>query len=91
MKYTEAILSSSTRKLLWFEIAKTLIAVEKITMLFIIMFVTLSLRSHATRRRHHRMFHIMKTIVVSERCWYGVDVAWLVAYCVKGEGRCVST
>jgi len=27
MKYTEAILSGSTRKLLWFEITKTLIAV----------------------------------------------------------------
>ena len=53
MKYTEAILSSSTRKLLWFEIAKTLIAVEKIIMLFIMMFGTLSFRSRATRRRHH--------------------------------------
>ena len=29
MKYTEAILSNSTRKLLWFEIIKMLIAVEK--------------------------------------------------------------
>jgi len=29
IKYTEAILSNSTRKLLWFEINKMLIAVEK--------------------------------------------------------------
>jgi len=30
IKYTEAILSTSTRKLLWFEITKTLIVVKKI-------------------------------------------------------------
>ena len=30
MKYTEAILSNSTRKLLWFEISKVLIAALKI-------------------------------------------------------------
>jgi len=29
IKYTEAILSNSTRKLLWFEIAKMLIAGKK--------------------------------------------------------------
>jgi len=29
IKYTEAILSNSTRKLLWFEISKMLIAVKK--------------------------------------------------------------
>jgi len=29
MKYTEAILSNSTRKLTWFEIIKMLIAVKK--------------------------------------------------------------
>ena len=29
MKYPEAVLSNSTRKLLWLEIAKMLIAVEK--------------------------------------------------------------
>jgi len=29
MKYTEAILSNSTRKVLWFEIIKILIAVKK--------------------------------------------------------------
>jgi len=29
MKYTEAILSNSTRKLLWFEISKVLIAALK--------------------------------------------------------------
>jgi len=29
MKYTEAILSNSTRKLLWFEITKMLIAVKE--------------------------------------------------------------
>ena len=33
IKYTEAILSNSTRKLLWFEIAKMLIAVKKINLL----------------------------------------------------------
>jgi len=36
IKYTEAILSNSTRKLLWFEIAKMLIADKKIIVLFII-------------------------------------------------------
>jgi len=30
MTYTEAVLSNSTRKLLWFEITKMLIAVERI-------------------------------------------------------------
>jgi len=30
IKYTEAILSNSTRKLLWFEITKMLIAVKKL-------------------------------------------------------------
>jgi len=35
MKYTEAILSNSTRKLLWFEITKMLIAVkEKICIIY---------------------------------------------------------
>ena len=46
IKYTEAILSSSTRKLLWFEIStKMLIAVKKnkFTVSFIIIFDTLSL------------------------------------------------
>ena len=33
IKYTETILSNSTRKLLWFEITKTLIAVQKINLL----------------------------------------------------------
>ena len=33
MKYTEAILSKSTRKVLWFEIIKILIAVTKINSL----------------------------------------------------------
>jgi len=33
IKYAEAILSNSTRKLLWFEIAKMLIAVLKISLL----------------------------------------------------------
>ena len=44
MKYTEAILSNSARKLLWFEITKILIAVlnNKFIVLFIIIFGTLS-------------------------------------------------
>jgi len=44
IKYTEAILSNSTRKLLWFEITKLLIAVLRINLLchFIIIFGTLS-------------------------------------------------
>ena len=43
IKYTEAILSNSTRKLLWFEITKMLIAVKKISLLsFIIIIGTLS-------------------------------------------------
>jgi len=33
IKYTEEILSNSTRKLLWFEISKMLIAVKKINLL----------------------------------------------------------
>jgi len=44
IKYTEAILSNSTRKLLWFEITKMLIAVaEKNIVSFIVIFGTLSL------------------------------------------------
>jgi len=44
IKYTEAILSDSTRKLLWFEITKMLTAVEKnnSTVSFVIIFGTLS-------------------------------------------------
>jgi len=46
MKYTEAILWNSHRKLLWFEIAKMLIALleNKFDVLFIIIFGTLSFR-----------------------------------------------
>ena len=33
-KYTEAILSNSTRKLLWFEITQKLIAVKKTNLLY---------------------------------------------------------
>jgi len=40
IKYTEAVLSHSTRKLLWFEISKILIAVLKNK--FIMIFHTLS-------------------------------------------------
>jgi len=44
VKYTEAVLSNSTRKLLRFEIAKTLIAVLKTNFMvsFIVIFSTLS-------------------------------------------------
>jgi len=44
IKYTEAILSNSTRQLLWFEITKMLIASlrKKIIVSFIIIFGTLS-------------------------------------------------
>ena len=44
IKYTEAVLSNSNRKLLWFEINKMLIAVlqNKFIVLFIIIFGTLS-------------------------------------------------
>jgi len=44
MKYTETILSNSTRKLLWFEIIKMLIAVlrNKFILSFIRIFGTLS-------------------------------------------------
>jgi len=42
IKYTEAVLSTNTRKLLWFEITKMLIAVqEKNYLPFIIIFDTL--------------------------------------------------
>jgi len=43
IKYKEAILSNSTRKLLWFEITKMLIAVYKFIVSFVIIFGTLSL------------------------------------------------
>ena len=44
IKYTEAILSNGTRKLLWFEISKMPIAVlkSKFVALFIVIFGTLS-------------------------------------------------
>jgi len=42
MKYTEAILSNTTQKLLWFEITKMLTEVKKITVSFILSFGTLS-------------------------------------------------
>jgi len=44
IKYTEAILSNSIRKLLWFEVTKMLIVVfkNKFIVLFIIIFGTLS-------------------------------------------------
>jgi len=44
IKYTKAILSNSTRKLLWFEISKMLIAVSKnkFIVLFTIIFGTFS-------------------------------------------------
>jgi len=48
IKYTEAILSNSTRKLLWFEISKMLIADKKVNFLckvvlfIIVIFGTLS-------------------------------------------------
>ena len=49
IKYTEAILSNITRKLLWFEFSKMLIAVKnKFTALFIIIIGTLSFRRAAT-------------------------------------------
>jgi len=42
VKYTEAIFSNSTRKLLWFEITKMLQLKNKFIVLFIISFGTLS-------------------------------------------------
>ena len=47
LKYTEAIVSNSTRKLLWFEMTKVLIAVleNKLIVLFVIIFGTLSFPS----------------------------------------------
>jgi len=42
IKYTEAILSNSTRKLLLFEISRMLIAVFKKLLLFTVIFGTLS-------------------------------------------------
>ena len=46
IKYTEAILSNSTRKLLWFEISKMLMYTlkNKVIVSFIIIFGTLSFR-----------------------------------------------
>jgi len=47
--YTEAILSNSTRKLLWFEVNKMLIAVfgNKFIVFFIMIFGTLSFHIHS--------------------------------------------
>jgi len=47
IKHTEAILSNSTRKLVWYEIGKMLMAVfiNKLIVLFIIVFGTLSFSS----------------------------------------------
>jgi len=43
IKYTEAILSNITRKLLWFEITKMLIAVKnKFVVSFVVIFGTVS-------------------------------------------------
>jgi len=49
MKCTEAILSDSTRKLLWFEITKMLIAAlkSKFTVLFIIISTNLCRKKYA--------------------------------------------
>ena len=54
IKYTEAILSNSTRQLLWFEITKMLIASlrKKIIVSFIIIFGTLSFPTVLPRPRH---------------------------------------
>jgi len=51
IKYTEAILSNSTRKLLRFEIAKVLIAllINKLIVSFIIIFGTLSFHPYFAR------------------------------------------
>ena len=53
IKYTEAILSNSIRKLLWFEITKMLIAVsgKKIMVSFITIFCTLSVLIETSLRR----------------------------------------
>jgi len=42
IKYTEAILSNITRKLLWFEITKMLIAVKNEFVSFVVIFGTVS-------------------------------------------------
>jgi len=57
IKYTEAILSTSTRKLSWFEITQMLIAVlkNKLILLFIIIFDTLS-------------FHTAQSIKMEFKC-----------------------
>jgi len=46
--FTEAILSKSTRKLVWFEIIKMLIAIlrNKLIVIFIIIFVPYSFKSN---------------------------------------------
>ena len=54
IKYTEAILSDSTRKLLWFEISKMLIAVltNKFIVSFIIIFGTLTFPTAVVKKDH---------------------------------------
>jgi len=75
IKYTEAILSNSTRKSLWFEISKMLIAVSKIIVLSIITFGTLSFRigTHMlrTRRPPADLVSLQPSTVVERRSLTG--------------------
>jgi len=70
MKYTEASLSNSTRKLLWFEISKMLIAVfkKKVIVSFIIIFGTLSFPIRGDRRGQGAKFLIFTTSSLMSTC-----------------------
>jgi len=71
IKYTEAILSNITRKLLWFEFSKMLIAVKnKFTALFIIIIGTLSFRTggdgHNVANKCGPTLTAIETVVVEQ-------------------------
>jgi len=78
-KYTEAILSSSTRKPLWFEITKMLIAdlkKNKFTVSFIVIFGILSSPINGSIARSANAVRIWVT-------WGNIEV-----YHLLGEGKC---
>ena len=70
IEYTEAILSNSSRKLLWFEITEVLIAVKKSKFIvsFLIIFGTLSLRISQIRvvDDSARILFVMRPLIVTQ-------------------------
>jgi len=70
IEYTEAVLSNSTRKLLWFEITKMLIAIlnNKFVVLFVIIFSTLLFPITRNRRcEKRRIVEVTRQVAVRIR------------------------